>query len=92
MHAALRELTFQIPGALVGIGCRVIHTSWTSILQQEMKMKNSGRLTCAAFVLGCALLAAGCISIDQEIFLNADGSGDVAIVISLIDLKLLLLV
>jgi hypothetical protein len=49
-------------------------------------MKNAGRLACAALVLVCALLAAGCISIDQEIFLNADGSGDVAIVISLPEL------
>jgi hypothetical protein len=31
-------------------------------------------------------MATGCISIDQEIFLNADGSGDVAIIISLPDL------
>jgi transcriptional regulator with PAS, ATPase and Fis domain len=32
------------------------------------------------------MLATGCISIDQEIFLNADGSGDVAVIISLPDL------
>lgn len=50
-----------------------------------MKM-NVRRLVCYGLVLACGLLATGCISIDQEIFLNADGSGDVAIMISLPDL------
>lgn len=50
-----------------------------------MKM-NVRRLACYGLVLACGLLATGCISIDQEIFLNADGSGDVAIIISLPDL------
>ncbi len=47
---------------------------------------NIRRLACYGLVLACGLLATGCISIDQEIFLNADGSGDVAIIISLPDL------
>lgn len=50
-----------------------------------MKM-NVRRLACYGLVLACGLMATGCISIDQEIFLNADGSGDVAIIISLPDL------
>lgn len=47
---------------------------------------NVRRLACYGLVIACGLLANGCISIDQEIFLNADGSGDVAIMISLPDL------
>jgi hypothetical protein len=47
---------------------------------------NVRRLASYGLVLACGLLATGCISIDQEIFLNADGSGDVAIIISLPDL------
>jgi hypothetical protein len=47
---------------------------------------NMRRLACYGLVLACGLLLTGCISIDQEIFLNADGSGDVAIIISLPDL------
>lgn len=47
---------------------------------------NVRRLACYGLVLACGLLSTGCISIDQEIFLNADGSGDVAIIISLPDL------
>lgn len=50
-----------------------------------MKM-NMRRLAFYGLALACGLLATGCISIDQEIFLNADGSGDVAIIISLPDL------
>lgn len=49
-------------------------------------MKKLKRVSCCLFVAASALLAAGCISIDQEVFLNADGSGDVAIMISLPDL------
>ena len=48
-------------------------------------MKRVRRLVCCLFVAASALTAAGCISIDQEIFLNADGSGDVAVIISLPD-------
>lgn len=47
---------------------------------------NVRRLSCYGLALACGLLATGCISIDQEIFLNADGTGDVAIIISLPDL------
>ena len=47
---------------------------------------NVRRLVCYGLVIACGLLATGCISIDQEIFLNADGSGDVAVIISLPDL------
>lgn len=47
---------------------------------------NVRRLACYGLVLVCGLLTTGCISIDQEIFLNADGSGDVAIIITLPDL------
>jgi len=47
---------------------------------------NVRRLASYGVVLACGLLATGCISIDQEIFLNADGSGDVAVIISLPDL------
>lgn len=49
-------------------------------------MNNVRRVACCLFVAASALFAAGCISIDQEIFLNADGSGDVAIIISLPDI------
>jgi hypothetical protein len=44
------------------------------------------RIACYGLVIASGLFANGCISIDQEIFLNADGSGDVAIIISLPDL------
>lgn len=49
-------------------------------------MKRVRRLACCLFITVSAFTAAGCISIDQEIFLNADGSGDVAVIISLPDL------
>ena len=39
-----------------------------------------------AAIAVCCLFANGCFSIEQEIFLNADGSGDVVIFISLPDL------
>ena len=39
-----------------------------------------------AVLIACCLLATGCFSIEQEIFLNADGSGQVVIFISLPDL------
>src|SRR5262252_6567209 len=39
-----------------------------------------------AVMLACCLCATGCFSIEQEIFLNADGSGDLVIFISLPDL------
>jgi hypothetical protein len=39
-----------------------------------------------AVIIACCLVATGCFSIEQEIFLNADGSGDVVIFISLPDL------
>lgn len=47
---------------------------------------NVRRQACYGLVLASVLLATGCISIDQEIFLNADGSGEVAVIISLPDL------
>jgi len=37
-------------------------------------------------VLACCLFITGCFSIEQEIFLNADGSGDLVVFISLPDL------
>jgi hypothetical protein len=36
-------------------------------------------------ILACCLFATGCFSIEQEIFLNADGSGDLVVFISLPD-------
>ena len=39
-----------------------------------------------AVIVACCLCATGCFSIEQEIFLNADGSGDVVVFISLPDL------
>ena len=39
-----------------------------------------------AVLLGVCLFASGCFSIEQEIFLNADGSGDLVVFISLPDL------
>lgn len=47
---------------------------------------NVRRLAGYGLVIAWGLLATGCISIDQEIFLNADGSGEVAVIISLPDL------
>lgn len=47
---------------------------------------NVRRYAGCVLIIACGLFANGCISIDQEIFLNADGSGDVAIIISLPDL------
>lgn len=44
------------------------------------------RLLLAPFILAVCLLATGCFSIEQEIFLNADGSGEMVIHISLPDL------
>src|SRR5215831_7035423 len=47
------------------------------------------RLKCLlgyAVILACCLFASGCFSIEQEIFLNADGSGDLVVFISLPDL------
>lgn len=39
-----------------------------------------------AIIGTCCLFASGCFSIEQEIFLNADGSGDLVVFISLPDL------
>jgi len=39
-----------------------------------------------AVLLGVCLFATGCFSIEQEIFLNADGSGDLVVFISLPDM------
>ena len=39
-----------------------------------------------AVIIACCLFATGCFSVEQEIFLNADGSGEVVIFISLPDL------
>jgi hypothetical protein len=49
-------------------------------------MKTVNRVVCCLFIAASVLVASGCISIDQEIFLNADGSGEVAMIISLPDL------
>ena len=38
-----------------------------------------------ALIIACCLFATGCFSIEQEIFLNADGSGDLVVFISLPD-------
>jgi hypothetical protein len=38
------------------------------------------------FIISCCLFAGGCFSIEQEIFLNADGSGKMVMFISLPDL------
>src|SRR5436853_1138276 len=43
------------------------------------------RLAGSGLIIACCLLATGCISIEQEIFLNADGTGEVAVIISLPD-------
>ena len=48
-----------------------------------MKLKRIAGLCAVAL---CCLAANGCISIEQEIFLNADGSGDMVIFLSLPDL------
>ncbi len=39
-----------------------------------------------AVIIACCLFATGCFSIEQEIFLNADGSGELVVFISLPDL------
>ncbi len=39
-----------------------------------------------AVMIACCLFATGCFSIEQEIFLNADGTGDLVVFISLPDL------
>jgi hypothetical protein len=41
---------------------------------------------CYAVIFATCLLATGCFSIEQEIFLNADGSGELVVFISLPDL------
>ena len=48
-----------------------------------MKIKN---IIGYAVIVACCLVASGCFSIEQEIFLNADGSGDLVVFISLPDL------
>ena len=47
---------------------------------------NTKRTVGFVVVLACCLLATGCFSIEQEIFLNADGSGELVVFISLPDL------
>jgi hypothetical protein len=72
---------------LVETDSRVIDKNLLEKAQEETKMKiNVRRLACYGLVIAWGLLATGCISIDQEIFLNADGSGEVAVIISLPDL------
>jgi hypothetical protein len=39
-----------------------------------------------AIIIACCLFTSGCFSIEQEIFLNADGSGELVVFISLPDL------
>jgi hypothetical protein len=46
---------------------------------------NIKRVAGLGVVLACCLFANGCFSIEQEIFLNADGSGQVVVFISLPD-------
>jgi hypothetical protein len=48
-----------------------------------MKSKN---IAGYALIIACCFFAGGCFSIEQEIFLNADGSGDLVVFISLPDL------
>ena len=48
-----------------------------------MKIKN---IIGYAVIVACCLVASGCFSIEQEIFLNADGSGDLVVFVSLPDL------
>jgi hypothetical protein len=47
---------------------------------------NIRRMAGYGIVLACCLFATGCFSIEQEIFLNADGSGELVVFISLPDL------
>jgi hypothetical protein len=47
---------------------------------------NIRRVAGYGIVLACCLFATGCFSIEQEIFLNADGSGELVVFISLPDL------
>lgn len=46
---------------------------------------NLRRLCGFAIITACCLFATGCFSIEQEIFLNADGSGELVVFISLPD-------
>lgn len=46
---------------------------------------NARRVFGFAIIITCCLFASGCFSIEQEIFLNADGSGDLVVFISLPD-------
>ena len=48
-----------------------------------MKVKN---VLGFAVIIACCLMASGCFSIEQEIFLNPDGSGELVVFISLPDL------
>jgi hypothetical protein len=47
---------------------------------------NLRRVAGYGIVVACCLFATGCFSIEQEIFLNADGSGELVVFISLPDL------
>jgi hypothetical protein len=47
---------------------------------------NPRRVTRCAIIVACCLFSAACFSIEQEIFLNADGSGEMVLFISLPDL------
>jgi hypothetical protein len=47
---------------------------------------NVKRVIAVGVVAACCLFATGCFSIEQEIFLNADGSGQLVVFISLPDL------
>ena len=47
---------------------------------------NIRRMIALAVIIPACLCATGCFSIEQEIFLNADGSGDLVVFISLPDL------
>jgi len=46
---------------------------------------NLRRMFSYGIIIACCLFATGCFSIEQEIFLNADGSGDLVVFISLPD-------
>src|SRR5215510_13236089 len=52
-------------------------------MERRMNIK---RVIVGGVLAACCLFAAGCFSIEQEIFLNADGSGQLVVFISLPDL------
>ncbi len=55
-------------------------------VREKGDIVNIRRVAGYGIVLACCLFATGCFSIEQEIFLNADGSGELVVFISLPDL------